>query len=99
MDYIDANTGEECDIGDWAFHYLDKAGYRKLKDLTTYGKAIASSIPITGSDYVTKTKAEVDAWFVSPSADPKTNPDLALGCTTDCLAHHDDLQAFKFPTD
>lgn len=24
--------------------------------------------------------------------------DLALGCTTDCLAHHDNKQAFVFPT-
>ena len=61
MDRIDDNNGEECDIGDWAFHYLDKNGYKKLKDDPVRGLAIGSFNPDT--DYVATTKSAIDTWF------------------------------------
>lgn len=83
-DPADPNRKEECDIGDWAFHKLNSVdGYTKFTG--------AYASPTWGA----KTAAEVATW-IADTSDPKTNTDLSLGCTQDCMAYRDADSAFKF---
>ena len=67
---LEYDEGEQCDIGDWAFHELTNAGFVHVD-------------PITG-DRTSKSNADVDTWLAD-SSDPKGNPRLSVGCTPDCI--------------
>ena len=77
---------------------MDSAGYKKLP----FNKSGSTVSDIT----VARTSAQVTAWFTdyndpkknTPGFNDAANPGLALGCTADCMAFHDDKQHFKFST-